>query len=312
MELIDCYQPEFVTRYTTIGCECPACQKASGEWPRTRVILKNQLRESLVLACESAAAAILLDPEAFNLHATRCEPAGGEVLSLWHETLNQQCINLAVHPALSLHVSLYAIGVLLSKAQRYWENGEHDPMLLHVMGEQLALLAEEGILDEQFAELPPIMPNRTAALRAMGSIRLNLNLPMAEKMSIVLRLSELAIMTPERLEERLIELENSWGQLTLFNEQPHILRNFLIYQLYHHIFPGISGQNYGQAFLELATTLFRIRILCAMALDNSAELNPEQIVIFISALTQWELQATEDIDKGPTADYSLLGGLSLI
>lgn len=312
MELIDCYQPEFVTRYTTIGCECPACQKASGEWPRTRVILENQLRESLALACESAAAAILLDPEAFNLHATRCEPAGGEVLSLWHETLNQQCINLAVHPALSLHVSLYAIGVLLSKAQRYWENGEHDPMLLHVMGEQLALLAEEGILDEQFAELPPIMPNRTAALRAMGSIRLNLNLPMAEKMSIVLRLSELAIMTPERLEERLIELENSWGQLTLFNEQPHILRNFLIYQLYHHVFPGICCDNHGEAFFRLATEVFRIRMFCAMAAGDAGELSAEQAVMFISALADWEQQNTLFSLEDQTADYSLLCGLSLL
>lgn len=108
---------------------------------------------------------MLLNPEAFILHTSQGEAQGEDELSAWSETLNQQCINLAVHPALSLEGSLYAIGVLLSKAQQYLDGGEHDPALLSSMGEQLAMLAEQGVLTQQFALLPPIAENRIAALK---------------------------------------------------------------------------------------------------------------------------------------------------
>ena len=312
MELIDYYQPEFVARFTFDRCACPACQNAPAGWPGVSVALGNQVRESLDLACEAAASAILLNPEAFNLHTVRGEPAGEETLSAWDEMLNQQCINLAVHPSMPVHLSLYAIGVLLSKAQRYRENDQQDPMLLLAMGDQLALLAQENILAGQQAELPPIMQNRASALKAMGSLRLNLDLPMVEKMSVMLRLSELAIMTPERLQERLIELEDSWNKLAIFEQQPEILRNFLLYPLYHQVFPGVNCENYGEAFLLLAVRYFRLRILCAIAVDEEGQITAERAVKLISALTAWEQQHPLDTDEAQTADYSLLCGLSLL
>lgn len=49
------------------------------------------------------------------------------------------------------------------------------------MTEQLAELAEQGVLEQQFAMLPPIVENRVAALKEMGAMRLALNPPMVEK-----------------------------------------------------------------------------------------------------------------------------------
>jgi lysine-N-methylase len=313
MEMIEHYQPEYVTRFAAGSpCTCPACQKAKPGWPRVNIALKNQQRDSLDMACESAAKAILLDPEAFVLNASQSEAQGEQLLSPWKEMLNQQCINLAVHPAMPLDVSLYAIGVLLSKAMHYKAIGESDPALLALMGDQLSQLAEHGVLEQQFAALPPIMPNRLKALKEMGQMRLNLNLPMAEKMGVMLKLSELSIMQPARLEERLTMLEQSWLQLSLFSEQPQILRNFLIYKLYHDVFPGIHCADYGAAFLALSTAFFRLRMLCALGETDRGELNQERALALISACSGWEQLHPLCTDENDTADYNLLCGLSLL
>lgn len=313
MELIEHYQPEFVSRFDARAtlCDCPACKSAENAWPHISVKLKNQQRESLDIACETAAKEMLFNPEAFILHTAQAVAQSDEPLSEWNETLNQQCINLAVHPVLALDVSLYAIGILLSKAQQYLDNGECDPALLTSMSEQLVTLAEQGVLAQQFALLPPIAENRLAALKGMGAMRLNFNLPMVEKMGLVLKLSELSIMQPARLAERLKELESVWATLTLFDEQPHILRNVLIYQLYSDVFPGISGSNYGEALLGLAHQFFHIRVLCAMRSEQGT-LTQEDIVLLVSALRGWQQQNPFAAEEGNTSDYSLLCGLSLL
>ncbi|MTH46153.1 hypothetical protein [Intestinirhabdus alba] len=313
MELIEHYQPEFVVRFAALAapCQCPACQNGEQGWPRISVKMKNQQRESLDMRCETAAREMLLNPQAFILHTTEGEAQSEEMLSEWSETLSQHCINLAIHPALTPQLSLYAIGVLLSKAQQYQDGGECDPALIAAMGEQLATLAEQGVLAEQFTLLPPVVENRLAALKAMGQMRLNLNLPLAEKMGIALKLSELAIVQPTRLAERLTELEAIAANLPLFAEQPHILRNALIYQLYNDVFPGIRCANYGEALLALAERFFRINMLCAIRSEQGA-LTADDVVLLLSALAGWQQQNPFVGRAEHTPDHSLLCGLSLL
>ncbi|WP_172728877.1 hypothetical protein [Kluyvera cryocrescens] len=313
MELIEHYQPEFVTRFDAreTPCSCPACQSAEQAWPHISVKMKNQQRESLDIGCESAAKEMLFNPEAFILHIGQAEPQSEELLPVWSEVLNQQCINLAVHPSLPLEISLYAIGILLSKAQQHWDNGETDPALLISMTEQLAALAEQGVLEQQFAMLPPIVENRIAALKEMGAMRLNLNLPMVEKMGLALKLSELSIMQAPRLAERLQTLESVWSGIALFNEQPHTLRNILIYQLYSDIFPGVNCTNYGEALLGLARQFFQIKMLCAIRAEQG-ELTQDDVAMLVSALRGWQQQNPFAAEAENTSDYSLLSGLSLL
>ncbi|HAT1571500.1 TPA: hypothetical protein ACGEYS_001835 [Kluyvera cryocrescens] len=313
MELIEHYQPEFVTRFDAreTPCTCPACQSAEQAWPHISVKMKNQQRESLDIGCESAAKEMLFNPEAFILHIGQAEPQSEELLPVWSEVLNQQCINLAVHPSLPLEVSLYAIGILLSKAQQHWDNGETDPALLISMTEQLAALAEQGVMEQQFAMLPPIVENRIAVLKEMGAMRLNLNLPMVEKMGLALKLSELSIMQAPRLAERLQTLESVWSGIALFNEQPHTLRNILIYQLYSDIFPGVNCTNYGEALLGLARQFFQIKMLCAIRAEQG-ELTQDDVAMLVSALRGWQQKNLLTSDAGNTADFSLLCGLSLL
>jgi len=314
METIERYQPEFVARYEALAetCQCPACQKAEGDWPQASLYLHNQQRDSLQPGCESVARELLLNPEAFILYMSQGETRGEQVLTTWTETLNQQCINLAVNPALTLESSLYAMGVLLSKAQQYTDQGTEDPTLLVSMGEQLALLAEYGVLNEQFSQLPTIEENRLAALKDMGMMRLNLNLSMVDKMSMMLKLSELSIMQPGRLSERLFELQQKLINCTMLTEQPHILRNVLIYRLYHDVFPGIGCQNFGAAFLSLTRQFFQLKMLSAIWVADHETFTDEQLVILFSAWFQWVENNPAEENESHTADFSLLCGLSLI
>lgn len=313
MELIEHYQPEFVARFDAreTSCTCPACQNAEQAWPHVSVKLKNQQRETLDIGCETAAKEMLFNPEAFVLHTAKAAPQSEALLSAWSEALNQQCINLAVHPAMTLEESLYAIGILLSKAQQHLDNGESDPALLADMGAQLATLAEQGVLAQQFAMLPPIVENRAAELKEMGAMRLNLNLPMVEKMGMSLKLSELAIMQPARLAERQQALDAAWPTIALFEEQPHMLRNILIYQLYSDIFPGVDCTNYGEALLGLARQFFHLKTLCAIRAEQK-ELTQDDVALLVSALRGWQQQHPSVGEPGSTSDFSLLCGLSLL
>ncbi|HFK5799470.1 TPA: hypothetical protein ACG0L7_003351 [Enterobacter hormaechei subsp. oharae] len=312
MELIEHYQPEFVLRFRarSEACECPVCQAATGNnWPYTSMTAGKQQRDSLNASCESAAREILLNPEAFMLYSAETGLAEAGNLNLWNETLNQQCINLAVHPALTLESSLYAIGVLLSKAQCYMDENQRDPQLLNIMGEQLSQLAEGGILNEQLAQLPAIEVNRVEALGEMGAMRLNLNLPAMQKMMMMLKLSELAVLEPARLQDRLRELEAK--PISLWIEQPYILRNALIYHLYGEFFPGVEATNYGEALMSLTRQFYQLKMLCAMWMEDNEELTEADFIGLFSAWFAWQRQSVA-AETTNTADYTLLCGLSLI
>jgi lysine-N-methylase len=314
MKTIERYQPEFVARHEALTepCRCPACQKAEGDWPQANLYLQGQQRDSLAAGCESVARELLLNPEAFALHILSTEAQSEQVMTPWAEMLNQQCINLAVNPGLNLESSLYAIGILLSKAQQYVDQGSEDPGLLASMGDQLATLAGHGVLNEQLDQLPVIEENRLAALKEMGTMRLNLNLPMADKMAMMLKLSELTIMQPNRLSERLAELQQTLASSTVFSERPHILRNVLIYRLYSDVFPGINCQNLGAALLTLTRQFFQLKMLSAIWIADRAVLDDEQLVIIFSAWFQWVENNPAQENELHSADFSLLSGLSLI
>jgi lysine-N-methylase len=314
MEIIERYQPEFVLRHAarSEACSCPACSRASEGWPQANVKLTTQLRESLDPGCESVARELLFNPQAFELQISQAEVQGTVELTAWDEMLNQQCINLAVHPALSLEVSLYAIGVLLSKAQQYLVDDKRDPALLMSMGEQLAQLAEHGVLEEQLTMLPVIKEHRLAALKEMGAMRLNLNLPMADKMSMMLKLSELNIMQPNRLSERLQELQQNMAKCQVLTEQPHILRNVLIYRLYQNVFPGIKCENYGLAFQALTRQFFQLKMLFAVWVADRQMLSDGEIVTLFSAWFGWDGNCPQAEAAAVSSDFSLLVGLSLL
>lgn len=126
-----------------------------------------------------------------------------------------------------------------------------------------------------------------------------------------LKLSELSIIQPARLVERQEELNAAWSTITLFDEQPHILRNMLIYKIYSDVFPGVNCNNYGEALLGLARQFFQLKMLCALRAEQK-RLTLDDVALLVSALCDWQQQNLFTAEAGNTADYSLLCGLSLL
>ena len=129
-----------------------------------------------------------------------------------------------------------------------------------------------------------------------------------QKMMMMLKLSELAVMEPARLQERLRELDAK--PLPLRVEQPHILRNALIYRLYGEFFPGESA-HYGEAMMSLTRQFFQLKMLSAMWLEDNSALTEADFISLFSAWYAWQQQSVA-MQTPNTADYTLLCGLSLI
>ena len=171
------------------------------------------------------------------------------------------------------------------------------------MGEQLAQLAEAGILNEQLSLLPPIEVNRVEALGEMGAMRLNLNVPGMQKMMLMFKLSELAVMQPARLQERLRELDAK--QIPLFSEQPFIVHNVLLYRLYGDYFPCRNVSNYGVALKSLTRQFFQLKMLCAMWLEDNAQLTADEFTGLFSAWYAWQAQDASEDENDVSADFVL-------
>lgn len=314
MLMTEHYRPEFFSRFEAMEqpCSCHACQQSQDNWPRISVTLNNQLRESLDLGCEKAAREALLNPDAYILQMIHVGPEYKAEPDLWLETLNQQCINLAINPSLSCSGSLYAMGVLLSKAQQYKDANNTDPALLVSMGEQLAILADQGMLEDQLALLPRIDEHRQALLRQMGTMRLHLNLQERDRMGMLLKLSELGVLSQAYLTERLDEMIKFDMNGKLFEKREHVPRNWLLYQLYSDIFPGRVYTNYGQAFKALTGKFFQLRMLLSLWLSDHESLSDEAFIALFTAWFRWQQQLGQDVEEGHTSDYTLLCAMSLL
>jgi lysine-N-methylase len=309
------YQPEFVIRYLAenTACDCPHCLSSEDAPTLTSIKFNNQQRDSLDVSCESAARQMLLNPEAFVLHAAEINETADTSPDLWLENLNQQCLNLAMHPAMTLETALYAIGVLLSKAQQYQDTQQSDPALLTDMAAQLGSLAEQGILAEQYQQLPQIVATQAKALKSLGAQRISFNLPMMEKMAVSLKVGELMVMNEAQLADRVRALQAHWDALKTTRNMPFITRNLLMYKLYHDVFPGPSDVRYGEKLLRLALQFFHLKMILAIWIETAgSELTDEALVsMFCSWHHTLDKALLLDI-SGDDAAASLLHAFSII
>jgi lysine-N-methylase len=308
------YQPEFVIRYLAenTACRCSACQSAGSPSPLISIKFNQQQRDSLDVRCESATRQMLLNPGAFILHVAENDETTDVQPDLWLENLNQQCLNLAMHPALTLETALYAIGILLSKAQQYQDIQQNDPALLTEMAAQLGSLAEQGILAEQYLQLPQVAATQAKALKSLSAQRINFNLPMMEKMAVSLKVGELMVMNETQLIDRVRALQAHSDALKTTRNMPSIMRNSLMYKLYHDVFPGHSDVRYGEKMLRLALQYFHLKMILAIWIETGSELTDD---VLISMFCSWHHTLDKDLPSdisGNDAEASLLHAFSLI
>ncbi|WP_439411931.1 hypothetical protein [Enterobacter ludwigii] len=306
------YQPEFVISYLTnnMTCTCPACQMTTEkEWPLVHVRFNNQLRDSLDICCETVAKQLLLNVQAFEMNYTENEQVAESVMDICLEELNQQCLHLATHHALTTDTALYAIGILLTKAQ---QDTFVDPKLLATMTEQLGGLAENGVINETYEQLARITTIKSNALKALGSQRISFNLSMMEKMTMALKVSELVVMSDAQLADRVSTLNRIWVHFNAEQSQENVLRNFLIYKLYNDVFPGGDSKHYGAELYQLATQCFQLKMLLSIWLETGNLLTDDILVVLFSSWQRAQKTLPPQTYSSEDDETILLHALSLV
>ena len=108
MSFIECYEPEYVRNFMT-------------QYPDShlyvRKVWKNEIRQSLALTDIESCKAVLNDARAFDLQLTyRPVEDNAAELSARDAIVNQAILSTLTLPDLTPELSLYAVGIVLSRA----------------------------------------------------------------------------------------------------------------------------------------------------------------------------------------------------
>lgn len=316
MELIENYQPEYVKRFKENNekCLCQTCQKEGNGFPFVTLRWKNQQRESLSLSCQTAAKEILLNPQAFVLHMTSIEQDNNESEKMIDEVevLNQIFINHVIDENLSYRESLFSLSIVLNKLQRFQYSSDFAVNEINKISIQISELISMGQFKKHFMEIPKVPELRVELLINMGDMRLDLPLPPVQKMSLMLKLSELKILSKERISGKLTDLESVIIEKSmLFEGVDYVFKNYIIYRIFHHAFSDLEDKSV-TAFKDICEEIFEIKMLASMYYSINHTFTPDDLVMLISSHSLWREQK---LQKNPTPVRNvntLLHGLAVL
>ncbi|WP_330983795.1 MULTISPECIES: lysine-N-methylase [Enterobacterales] len=287
MSTIECYEPDFVRSFLFHNPDSPL---------HLRMAWQNEIRQSLALTEAASCKAALEAPHTFALHVTQCEAEpGSRALSLRDRQLNQSALNTVTLPGLSPEMRLYALGIMLSYSEKL--PGDSTEILEGIasLPDILAGYAEEGKLQEQFRLLPAVPQLQCSLLTRMGSFEFDWQtLPdTPRKASLPLQVSLLMLQdaNSEVLLQR--QLQSQWPETyeRYFAQTPWIFSNYLIYRLYHDMFPQHDSENVIHRYFELVTDFHLIRTLFTLwTLDGSA-INQDEIFALFALFERWRHSA---------------------
>ncbi len=299
MNTINCYTPEYVNRIQAQPWQCQ-CAGCNGDKPLLQLRWREEQRTSAELRCDSAASAILFDADAFTLQHTLAATADAPALCARVQELNQQAIFLLGNEDAPIAEKLYAVGVLLSKCQQLQTEEE-----IQQVGEELLMLMNSGLLAEALQALPAIAAYPLAALRQLAQVELDANLDPLTGMTLVMKLNELGTLSDAQLLPLLSELRAD-VQVQAFMQTKSIMwRNYLLWNAYHGMFPGVSDAQWENSFQQLCQRVFGMQVIIGLLLTEQCELDEETLAALFAA---WERQPLPALQL----DNALLIGLSLL
>lgn len=307
MSQIECYEPEFVRQYLKQHPE-------STRFPLS-INWQHETRLSLLLDNTACCEAVLGSPQVFALHVEKVE-AGKDlpVLPEAMQVLNQAALDIVTLADISVELRLYALGVLLSLAQK----SPADTPALKLMPSQLAAHAATGTLQEMFAQLPPLALAQRQLITRLGGFSLEWDnlVDCPRKMSLPLQVSLLALHDSNS--EALIQqqLADTWEKQApqAFADKPWMLTNYLVYRLYHDTFPQHTSLSIMQNFLGLVSDYFLLRTLFSLWMLDGTPLTHEQIISLFSLFENWRHthpHQHETLMQPPLGD-ELLSAFSLL
>ncbi|MES4611895.1 MAG: hypothetical protein ACTH8P_00350 [Ewingella sp.] len=278
------YRPNYVRHFIEQHPQ-GLCDVMSIHW-------QHEIRQTLLLGERACCESILCQPDALWLEESQ-HPANDEhtALSPWIQTLNQAALNLGTLPELDSAQKLYSIGVMISYASKRSGKEAKDCAEISRLPEELAQLASDRRLQEQYEELPIIPSVQLDFLRELNSLEIPWEkLPESpRKATFMLQLALMGNLG-EAGESRLLEqIHDIWRQRgrPFFNQRRWMLNNYLLYRLYHDTFPQHETLPLAEVYFDLVADYFLLRsLLCLWMLDGS-ELDDQLVVDIFSLYHQW-------------------------
>ncbi|MGV3346729.1 hypothetical protein ACGVWS_13680 [Enterobacteriaceae bacterium LUAb1] len=300
MIVTESYTPQYVRRLqrTDWACQCPVCQ---GKIPLVSLQWQNQIRHSALITCKAVAAQVTGHQDAFVLQNTEeAVPSSGAVLDDSVQILNQKCIHILTETDAPVAIKMYMMALAINKAENTTNRDEINQIV-----DGLQTLYLDGTLTEAFAQLPTMTKYKIPVLRELVGMMGTLTLSEQVRIAVMLKANEFMMLSDVYITDELTQL----AAITCTEKEPvqwySMWINVLLYDCFHHVFPGEHKENWQKNLLQMCTRYFLVTTMIALLKTAGETITDE---IFTEMLTVPLPQATEYSE----CDDILLIALSLL
>ncbi|WP_158784513.1 hypothetical protein [Pantoea sp. BAV 3049] len=299
MNTTESFTPDYVLHLQGVqhDCCCCGCHSAS---PLLQLRWKNQVRHSAVFGCDQVARTILFQRHSLSMHIGEAVAENLPELNKRLLILNHSCLRLLEGVRGDLSLKLYTLGLFIMKAAK--ESPTEKP------GSLVEVYLRQGIqrrIARAFEAFSSDEEYKIMALRTLSQLPLEVSLDPLSRMVLQQTLQQMAALPDEMLQIRLNGLEKRCELAEFLQAQQTAFINFLLYQLYHNVFPGHSRADWTAAYAGLCQHFFCLKMLCALSLQQQLVLDEENISALFAA---WHRVAP----RHSFHDNPLLAGISLL
>ncbi|HAO1374293.1 TPA: lysine-N-methylase [Escherichia coli] len=279
MSFIECYEPEYVRKFLA---------RHPGSPLYVRKVWKNEISLSLSLTDIASCEAVLNDVRAFDLQLTyRPVEDNSAELSARDAIVNQVILSTLTLRDLTPELSLYAVGILLSRASKM--PGRDGDILARLTTLPLALAdhAKKGTLQAQYAQLPPVPQLARQLMTLLGGCAFDWSIlpesPRKASLPLQVTLLTLHDANSEALLQQQLQTQwqTTWQQH--FATAPWMMRNWLIYRVYH----DVIGQTDGADYFPLVCDFYLLRTLISLWTLDGSPLRQEDIFALFAMFERW-------------------------
>ncbi|BBR39476.1 flagellin lysine-N-methylase [Aeromonas allosaccharophila] len=292
-----------------------ALSNTCSTYPRSTVSFLNQQKDSLTLSCPEACRQLLLDPDAMLIESQE-QAAASLFLAVPDAALrlNQLSYQIALTQELSLEMRLWMIGMLIHHDEG---NSSYEQFL-----DELVALLEKGQLQAMYDTIPSLPNVQWWALRTLTNLLLQSNDTNHRGRAMIEECLDTLykLLDGEYDQEKMAFFPRLWREQVapFLAARPHLLDNYLLYQIYNFNFPYRNEHSMESAYRLLVADLFLLRsYFCLLA--HQGELTEENVIKLVysyHARRQHNLSfeqelATGLLETGFSSDITLYALLNL-
>ena len=288
-------------------CGHAALPRTCRSYPRSNSFFAGRVEMSLSLSCPEAARQILLNPDAFifEQYPTRLAAIAADI----HNNFDQQraagwlaaardfCFGTILNPEYSVEQKLFVIGLYVRRAEPQLA----DAAALRNLGAAFAEPATAAQLLDAYDALDPA-PGllwevfSTVANGIVGQQQLRTliagGMSVSDQRFLTLHQAVASALASgfsgaqaERAGYSIRRLQSAYAQFytPFFRAHDHILRNYLLYQIYHYMFPLHATMTPSDCYRLIVVDFFMLRAyLCGLGLVHG-ELSEATVVELVQS-----------------------------